>query len=407
MRKSLIPVPLVAVAALAATALTLASCSGTGGNSSSSGDPSGGTVKIGMVVPLTGPLSALGLGDKEAAERLVDDINAAGGIDGRDIELVVVDDKTDVTESVKQFSQLASDPSFSAMLASSFVSAATAVGDIAKTQKVPTIALSPVDAYADGSNPYAFTSPPTPAVYASALVDYWADQGIKSLAIAYVGADLFGQTGEQATVALAEEAGIEIVLDEAYDQTATDFTPLVTKVADAAPDAFVVWGAGPAPVIITKQIAGKGIPTFFTGAQASNLYLDPAGEAAEGVMAATTAAMAGENLPDSDYKKLVMAVAEPWLAANDGVYPPEFAFGGASGLELLAAAIDAADSTDREKIRTALEATDLLTSNGHYRYSADDHMGLTANALAIMVARGGAWEPTDYALEKFQTDLPE
>ena len=239
------------------------------------------------------------------------------------------------------------------------------------------------------------------------LPGYWADQGIKSLAIAYVGADLFGQTGEQATVALAEDAGIDIVLDEAYDQTATDFTPLVTKVAEAAPDAFVVWGAGPAPVIITKQIAGKGIPTYFTGAQASNLYLDPAGEAAEGVLAATTAAMAGESLPDSAYKKLVMAVAEPWLAANDGVYPPEFAFGGASGLELLAAAIDAADSTDREKIRASLEATDLLTSNGHYRYSADDHMGLTANALAIMVARGGSWEPTEYALEKFQTDLPE
>ena len=130
MRKSLIPVPLVAVAALAATALALASCSGTGGNSSSSGDPSGGTVKIGMVVPLTGPLSALGLGDKEAAERLVEDINAAGGIDGRDIELVVVDDKTDVTESVKQFSQLASDPSYSAMLASS----ATAIASVSSAK---------------------------------------------------------------------------------------------------------------------------------------------------------------------------------------------------------------------------------------------------------------------------------
>lgn len=402
--------PFSAAALLAAATLTLASCSATGGSPATggaSGDTSGGTVKIGMVVPLTGPLSALGLGDKEAAERLVADINADGGIDGREVVLTVVDDKTDVTESVKQFSQLASDPSYSGMLASSFVSAATAVGDVAQAQKIPTIALSPVDAYADGSNPYAFTSPPTPSVYASALVDYWADQGVETLAIAYVGADLFGQTGEQATVALAEDAGIEIVLDEAYDQTATDFTPLVTKVADAAPDAFVVWGAGPAPVIITKQMAGKGIPTYFTGAQASNLYLDPAGDAAEGVIAATTAAMAGDKLPDGPYKDLVMAVADPWLAANGGVYPPEFAFGGASGLELMAAAIDAADSTDREEIRSALEATDLLTSNGRYRYSADDHMGLTATALAIMVARGGAWEPTEYALEKFQTDLPE
>ncbi len=119
-----------------------------------------------MVVPLTGFLSALGQGDKEAAERVVADINAAGGIDGRQVQLTVVDDKADVTESVKQFNQLASDPSYSAMLASSFVSAATAVGSTAQSAKIPTIALGPVDAFADGSNPYAFTSPPVPAVYA-------------------------------------------------------------------------------------------------------------------------------------------------------------------------------------------------------------------------------------------------
>jgi branched-chain amino acid transport system substrate-binding protein len=392
------------LAATAAVALTLSACSGAATPTDGGSDD---VVKIGMVVPLTGPYSALGLGDKEAAERLIADINASGGIDGRTIELTVVDDKTDVTESVKQFSQLASDPSYSAMLASSFVSAATAVGDIAKAQAIPTIALSPVDAYADGSNPYAFTSPPTPAVYAAALVDYWVAEGVDTLAITYVGSDVFGQTGEQATVALAEDAGIEIVLDEAYDAAATDFTPLVTKVAAAAPDAFVVWGAGPAPVIITKQIAGKGIPTYFTGAQASSLYLDPAGAEAEGVIAATTAAMAGADLPESPYKDLVMAVTTPWMAANDGALPPEFAFGGSSAIELLVSAIDRADSVDRADIRAALETSDLLTSNGHYRYSASDHMGLDASALAIMIARGGIWVPTEYALEKFQTDLPE
>ncbi len=396
---------LLRAAALAAAALTLTACSATYAPAGSAGTE--GPIKIGMVVPLTGPYSALGLGDKEAAERLVEDINGKGGVNGRELQLTVVDDKTDVTESVKQFSQLAADSSYSAMLASSFVSAATAVGDVARTQKIPTIALSPVDAFADGSNPYAFTSPPTPSVYAGALVDYWKSEGVKTLAITYVGADVFGQTGEKATVALAKDAGIDVVLDEPYDAAATDFSPLVNKVVQAKPDAFVVWGAGPAPVIITKQIAGKGVQTYFTGAQASNLYLDPAGEAAEGVIAATTAAMAGTSLPDSDYKTLVMAVADPWLAANKGVYPPEFAFGGSSAIELLADAVKRAGSSDRQAIRDALEKTDLLTSNGHYRYSADDHMGLTSDALAIMTAKAGAWVPTAYATKRFATDLPQ
>lgn len=393
-----------ALAVASLTALTLSACGG-GGASSPSGEASG-PIKIGMVVPLTGPFSALGTGDQEAALRVVDEINAAGGIDGRQLELTIVDDKTDPTESVKQFNQLASDSSYSAMLASAMVSAAAAVGSSIQQYAIPTIALSPVEEYADGSNAYAYTSPPTPSVYAQALVDYWVDAGVKTLAMTYSGGDLFGQLGQEATTALAQKAGIDIVLSEAYDPAATDFTPLVTKVTDAAPDAFVIWGAGPGPVIITKQMEGKGIQLYGTGAQASNLFLEPAGSAAEGMMAATTAAMAGQSLPAGAYKDAVMAVVDPWLAANKGVYPPEFAFGGASAVQLLAAAIDAADSTDREAINAQLTKLQLLTPNGQYSYSPTDHMGLSVDALAIMVVDGGSWTPTPYALKKFETDLP-
>lgn len=398
---------LFSAAAVVTATLALAGCSGSGGTTTPSGSAESGPLKIGMVVPLTGPLSALGTGDQEAAEQAVKDINAAGGVDGRQIELTIVDDKTDPTESVKQFNQMAADSSYSAMLASSMTSAALAVASSVTQYKVPTIALSPVDSYADGSNKYAFTSPPTTKVYAQALVDYWKDQGVKTLAVAYTGTDLYGQNGEKATVSLAKEAGIDIVLDEAYDPAATDFTPLVTKVVAAKPDAFVQWGSGPAPVIITKQIAGKGVPFYVTGSQASHLWLDPAGAAAEGVIGATSSAMAGASLPDGDYKDKVLAVVTPWQAAHDGATPPEFAFGGASAIQLLAAAVEKAGSTDREKVRDALEGIDLLTPNGHYQYSASDHMGLDSSAVGIMVVKDGEWTVTDYQTQKFKTDVPK
>ena len=56
------------------------------------------------------------------------------------------------------------------------------------------------------------------------------------------------------------------MVDEAFDQSATDFTPLVSKVKAAKPDAFLVWVAGPAPVIITKQFADQRHPALMTGA---------------------------------------------------------------------------------------------------------------------------------------------
>jgi len=399
---------LLAAAALATasvTALALAGCSG-GGGESPTGDTAG-PIKIGAVMPLTGPLAALGAGDKEAAEQAVDDINAAGGINGQKVELTIADDKTDPTESVKQFNQMASDDSYSAMLASSMTSAAAAVSSSIQQYKIPTIALSPVDQYVDGSNAYAFTSPGSTKIYAQALVDYWKTQDVKTVAVAYTGTDLYGQTGETSTKQLAEAAGMKIVLDEAYDPAATDFTPLITKVVNADPDAFVQWGSGPAPVIITKQIAGKGVPFYVTGSQASNLWLEPSGDAAEGVIGATTAALDPDSLPDGPYKDLVMAVAGPWRDANKGVNPPEFAYGGATAIELIKNAIEKAGSTDRAKIRDALEATDLLTPNGHYHYSKSDHMGLDASAIGIMVVKDGVWKATDWQIDKFKTDAPK
>ncbi|WP_417564671.1 ABC transporter substrate-binding protein [Microbacterium sp.] len=401
--KSLLAAAAIAVASV--TALALTGCSG-GGSESPTGS-AGGPIKIGAVMPLTGPLAALGTGDKEAAEQTVADINKAGGINGRQVELTVADDKTDPTESVKQFNQMASDNSYSAMLASSMTSAALAVSSSIEQYKIPTIALSPVDQYVDGSNPYAFTSPGSTKIYAAALVDYWKSIGVKTVAVAYTGTDLYGQTGEKSTKSLAEAAGMKIVLDESYDPAATDFTPLITKVVAAKPDAFVQWGSGPAPVIITKQIAGKGVHFYVTGSQASNLWLEPSGAAAEGVIGATTAALDPDAIPAGPYKDLVMAVATPWRAQNNNVNPPEFAYGGATAIELLKNAIEKAGSTDRGKIRDALEATDLLTPNGHYHYSKTDHMGLDASAIGIMVVKDGVWKATDYQVNRFKTDVPK
>jgi branched-chain amino acid transport system substrate-binding protein len=392
---------LIATALLATAALAGCATATSGG-----GEEETGPIRLGMVVPLTGPYAALGTADKAAAEQLVDAINADGGILGREVELTVNDDKTDVTQSVTEYNQLAADPGISLIFSSSFVSASTATGPSAQSSKVPTLALGPVSAFADGSNPYAFTVPATPAVYAKALVDYFDAEGIDSLAIAYVGTDVYGQTGNEATVAAAEEAGIEILLDEPYDQGATDFAPLVSKVKESGADGFLVWGAGPAPVIITKQLEGQGVRTFMTGAQASNLYVEPSGTAAEGVVLSSSIAVPGAELPAGPLKDTIDQFAGPWEKEN-GVYPPQFAFDGAAGIQLAQAAIEAAGSSDREAIRNALESLDVLTVVGRYTYSATNHSGLDSSAIAIVEVSGGAFIATDYAKEQFLTSLPK
>lgn len=390
----------LAVIAMAGV-LSLTACSSSSGTSTEGSGP----IKIGVVIPLTGFLSPLGTGDKAAIEQEVEAINEAGGVLGRDLEVTIKDDKSDVPQSVTEYNQLAADRSYSAILSSSFVSASTAVGPSAESNKLPTLALGPVSAFADGSNPYAFTGVAIPEVYAQAMVDYLVDQGYETLAIGYVGDDLYGKTGNEATLAAAKEAGIDVVLDEAFDQTGTDFSPLVSKVKAAAPDGFLVWGAGPAPVIITKQMEGSGIPLLMTGAQASQLYVEPAGAAAEGVTMTSSIAVPGRELPAGPLKDVVDAFADPWVEAN-GAYPPQFAFDGATGLHLLVAAIEKAGSADREKVRDALEDLDELTPTGRFTFSSDDHGGLDTDAVAIVTVTDGDFKTTEYSLARFQTDLP-
>jgi branched-chain amino acid transport system substrate-binding protein len=383
-----------------AGALGLAAC-----GSADGGTDGSGPIKIGVVVPLTGPYAPLGLGDKAAIEQTVEEINDAGGVLGRDLEVTIKDDKSDVPQSVTEYNQLAADRSYTAILSSSFVSASTAIGPSAETNKIPTISLGPVSAFADGSNPYAFTGVAIPEVYAQAMVDYIADQGYESIAVGYTGKDVYGEVGNDATVAAAEEAGIEVVLDESFDQTATDFSPLVSKVKAADPDAFLVWGAGPAPVIITKQFADSGIPLLMTGAQASQLYVEPAGAEAEGVTMTSSIAVPGRELPSGPLKDLVDGFAEPWLASEDA-YPPQFAFDGATGIQLLAAAMEEAGSADREEVRDALEGLDVLTPTGRFAFAEDDHAGLGTDAVAIVEVQDGDFKATEYSLARFKTALP-
>lgn len=385
-----------------AGALSLAAC----GSAADAESKSSGPIKIGVVVPLTGPYSPLGTGDKAAIEQAVDAINAAGGVLDRDLEVTIKDDKTDVPQSVTEFNQLASDPSYTAILSSSFVSASTAAGPSAESNKIPTIALGPVSAFADGSNPYAFTGVAIPEVYAQAMVDYMAAQDYDTIAVGYSGDDIYGELGNEATVEAAKAAGIEVVLDESFDQSATDFTPLVSKVKAAAPDAFLVWGAGPAPVIITQQFADSGIPLLMTGAQASQLYVEPAGPAGEGVTMTSSIAVPGRELPDGPLKDVIDEFTGPWLEAQD-TYPPQFAFDGATAVQLIAAAIEEAGSTDREAVRDALESLDVLTPTGRFAFSADDHAGLDTDAVAIVEVKDGDFQATPYSQDRFETDLPK
>src|SRR4051794_27965267 len=109
----------VSVVGLAATLAAWGSARATGTPPSA--------VEIGTAVPLAGPCAPPRRGDQAAALQEVAALNKNGGIDGKNVELVIKDDKSDVTQSVTEFNQMAVDKSYTSILSSSYVSASTAV----------------------------------------------------------------------------------------------------------------------------------------------------------------------------------------------------------------------------------------------------------------------------------------
>ncbi len=305
---------------------------------------------------------------------------------GRPIELTFRDDTGDPTTSVQLYNELVETGDYDLMITSSRTAASQATGPSAEQYEIPTLALGPVNAFADGSNPWVFVVPATGGVNAEAQIQYFADEGYDKIAIAYIDGDAYGQDGQDSLAKFGPEYGVDTVFSQGYDPATTDFAPLIQNVIASGANGFWVWGSGPTPAIITAQWAAtaaeSGVQLFMTASQASNLfsYKDGAPVAAANlVQLGSNIGVVGRQLPDSDLKTLILDFADRWAGLDNPqyTYPPQFAFEAAKAIQVLKAAVETAGSTDPSAVRDAIEGLDILTYTGQTKYSATDHVGLT------------------------------
>jgi branched-chain amino acid transport system substrate-binding protein len=380
------------ITVIAGLALATAACGADG-----SGESSSGPLKIGLIVSLTGNYTPLGSENKKSVELAVQQINDKGGLLGRKIELITKDDKSQPDQSVLAFNELKT-AGVAAVIGSPFSNSALATIPQVDRDKIPYVSLTPADEQVSPVHPYVFVVPATSGTYAERILQYYKAQGYTKVAVASDTKSSYAAAGHAGMKAKAGSYGITLVANEEFQTTTTEFSAVLNHVKSSGAQALTVWATGPPGVAFAKQYptAGLGIPLMFTGAQASPLWLQPAGAAAEGVFVASSIGVVGDSLPAGAQKQAIDELAVPF-AAKHGYPPPQFAGDGYTGVKLLAAAITKANGTEAEKIRAALEGLTLTTPNGTYRYSATDHAGLNAKYISINVVKGGKFEATDWA----------
>ncbi|GCL71989.1 amino acid ABC transporter substrate-binding protein [Paenibacillus naphthalenovorans] len=268
---------------LAASMIIVSAC----GSSSGGAGDQGEVIKIGMVADLTGKSALTGEFKKRGAQIALDEINGAGGVDGKKIELVVEDDRGTNDGTVSAFQKLISDPDIVAIIGPITSTNALSINEITKKTGIPVmIGGTNVNLTTELKNQWFFRFRPSDAYSAKTIVDFSTVKlGKKKVAIVY-DTDAFGTAGKDMLVAEYKNKGITPVLIEGYTANTKDFTPVLENIRKSGADVingFMTASADVAQLVV--QMRQLGIQAEFVssaaGAQTTTLKL--AGDKLNGI----------------------------------------------------------------------------------------------------------------------------
>jgi branched-chain amino acid transport system substrate-binding protein len=211
----------------------VALASGFGGAAPSA---SAGEIKIGMVTPITGPAAESGKYAQIGAKLAIDEVNAAGGVNGDTLTLVVEDDQTTNPGIIAAFSRLATQtdiPVFLGSVRSTQVDAMSS--DVLKVGK-PVFIGGTAPQLTHQGNPWLFRCRPNDSYSARVIADFGVDTlGLKKWAIVH-STDAFGSGGMNALTAALKTHGLEPALVQGYPNQSPDFSAVVLAVKSSGAD---------------------------------------------------------------------------------------------------------------------------------------------------------------------------
>jgi branched-chain amino acid transport system substrate-binding protein len=170
-------------------------------------------INVGVILPLTGPASTLGIPAKKALDLW------PKSIAGQKLNVIVLDDASDPTNGTKNARRLTSEDKVDVIVGSVATPPALAIAEVANETKTPQLSLSPVP-LADGKDAWTFRLPQSNGVMGYAIVEHMKKQKVKT--VGFLGyTDTYGESWLQEFTKIATKAGIKIVATERFDRKDT------------------------------------------------------------------------------------------------------------------------------------------------------------------------------------------
>lgn len=329
-----------------------------------------GVIKIGAVLPMTGPAAVFGQKFQEAYAMALEEINANGGVKGKKLDVVIEDSQEQPQLGTTATEKLANDPEILVLTGGRSSGVTLAMAKVANDNRIPyLIEHGSSDTATRSGWDYVFRLNPTSGMYTEALRNY-LDEVVQPQKVAWLQVDnAFGDA--------VYEFGLKDyfaprdfeVLHEKYSADALDLKAVMTKVRHFAPDVVIMTsGTDNEAVQIMKAAKEAGVtPKAFIGTGAGHSiqgFWDQDSSLAQYVM--TSGPWHGDKKQEA-WQRFAKKFEETY-----GHAPGEHEVEGYVAIYVLADALERAVSLEREAVKEALAATDLQTIFGRVKFEDFD-----------------------------------
>jgi branched-chain amino acid transport system substrate-binding protein len=340
-------------------------------------------IKIGFHAPLTGFAAGDGKSARIAAELAIEQVNAAGGINGEKLELVIYDDQAKANQAVPIARKLLGQDGVKIAISGSYSGPTRAAAGIFQEAGIPYVSAFAVHPDITRAGNYVFRTSFMGEVQGRGGAKLVGDvMGKKRVSIINLAND-FGASLNTGFKSAAKQFGIEIVGEYSYKISDRQFGPIVASVKKDNPDAIYASGyfftAGP----LVSQLRAGGIKAAIIGQEGydSQIFIEIAKAAAEGVVITTSLNRDSTN-PETqsfiaDFEKKAGFKSDMVAASTHTAF------------KVVAAALKKAGAKDPAKLRDAIAATkNLVVSTGSISFN---QLGEVTKAIQAQVVKDGNW----------------
>ena len=352
-------------------------------------------ITIGVIAPLTGPASGLGIPVGNQAKLW------PKSIAGEKLNVIVMDDATDPNQGVTHAKRFVTNDKVDVIMGSVATPVAAAIAQVAEESGTPQVAWSPVGVPA-GKDKWLFRLPQSNAVMGHAVIEHMKKQGIKS--VGFLGySDAYGETWLNDFKPQAEKAGIKFGPVERFARADTSVTGQALKLVQANPEAILVVASGSGAAMPQMALAERGYKgkIYQTPAAATRDLMRVGGKAVEGGFVVSGPAVLAEQLPDSHPSK---AEAIKFVQQYEKAYGPgsrnQFAGHAYDSIIVMEKAVPIAlkkarpgTPEFRAALRDAFEQIGKTTlAHGVLNWTPTDHWGYTDDTGVMMKVTGGEFK---------------